>query len=1060
MGRRANSMERENSTQDTQDTERTPSTTNLLGGDKHGKGKRESSPIMVYIRSTVYFCYAVLVFVLVWMPTLIKPRYTEKTEFRLGMVQSPSSYCSEFGRHLMLNYRFEMGVEEIAAGVQLCLRYAHPHQCRFRENLMLRSAPKSITDFGGNWETLVNSGPTANAITQDGLVHWFWRWTKNNETGDILIEFRFGLMLKEALEWWTLGHSKIPISPSLHKAINQKSSFLRHIRQTDYLIDSVRRLVKGDLFAFPNDIYPVKPDISTIDGQLLMRFRTSNISRMGFPDTKGVRRDFKMCKYSSLTESTADIIQIFMNTFAERMDYVGEHNFSPTYLKGLLKMEEAILAKWMSWNYVDPDRFQRIYDPSILNIQANDDPFMKENGYILAERGTESNSWKSLSGSGSGYGMGKFLFRWGSGTFHRNMAMNGFQKLLKQEFTRQAVLSPLHPFILPFQPLIISVDRGDAVVSEGIWERLGEWMIEFPYNMEVYGTVSSGRNILPLVEPIEILLAAAFGPWAVTDIDRAVAEGRIHLSWIKDEEYADLDEQGKLKKEGEETKGAVKLQYSKVIPATIREVVIKDVNNNEKLNVLRETIGFDEDERTIAFSWSNAVGIIASLAREKEEIYDGSLGGILNGSIFSAADGGFLLSPFPNRLNSFTPSAPVLYTGGSFVEPSRQDSVEETRITFFTVFSLETIVVLIICHLVFLSIGVATNKFRDKRLNSKAPEHLKGVARMNCLLFELTQVVYCLSLALVVYYHSAGFQGNNAIIESQKTITFSEAVKEMRSGMRTLLAATDDTYSKMQYEFLLGPNYSSDGLIVTDGLFNFLKILCDPPPGKKLMGIMFEGDRTAIAQIGKKCIYNQIPYTSVDGKHAGNLKELSSINPYFYLFAKNLTGKRKAIETVNQVVLRLFSREQIMNIWTIRYMSSVRSLYYTIEEKKTFTYAAIRMDEKFIYLGYSELTFPYFYVKYGQFTGVLAEIGGMIASFLKRDIAFKRYRYPDPSFESIGVYINSLAAIDFLIGVNGSHRIKTTGNLSEVARSLCFSNDLKFVGRLFDGDFLTALTMD
>lgn len=85
-------------------------------------------------------------------------------------------------------------------------------------------------------------------------------------------------------------------------------------------------------------------------------------------------------------------------------------------------------------------------------------------------------------------------------------------------------------------------------MSEGIWERLGEWMIEFPYNMEVYGTVSSGRNILPLVEPIEvlplplsssftslplsqILLAAAFGPWAVTDIDRAVAEGRIHLSW-------------------------------------------------------------------------------------------------------------------------------------------------------------------------------------------------------------------------------------------------------------------------------------------------------------------------------------------------------------------------------------------------------------------------------------------------------------------------------------------------------------------------------------------------
>lgn len=61
----------------------------------------------------------------------------------------------------------------------------------------------------------------------------------------------------------------------------------------------------------------------------------------------------------------------------------------------------------------------------------------------------------------------------------------------------------------------------------------------------------------------------------------------------------------------------------------------------------------------------------------------------------------------------------------------------------------------------------------------------------------------------------------------------------------------------------------------------------------------------------------RIPYTSVDGKHAGNLKELSSINPYFYLFAKNLTGKRKAIETVNQVVLRLFSREQVNQLLSL-----------------------------------------------------------------------------------------------------------------------------------------------
>lgn len=270
------------------------------------------------------------------------------------------------------------------------------------------------------------------------------------------------LLENTIMEWIAVGHSKIPISPSLHKAINQKSSFLRHIRQTwidessssysllpfsDYLIDSVRRLVKGDLFAFPNDIYPVKPDISTIgnlclffsihtngtvsDGQLLMRFRTSNISRMGFPDTKGVRRDFKvnflqgevqylvqMCKYSSLTESTADIIQIFMSEPSLSSPYSlsflryfcwtnglrWRTQFLPYLFEGITQNGRSYTRKMvrknmkvfrrredhfrMSWNYVDPDRFQRIYDPSILNIQANDDPFMKENGYILAERGT------------------------------------------------------------------------------------------------------------------------------------------------------------------------------------------------------------------------------------------------------------------------------------------------------------------------------------------------------------------------------------------------------------------------------------------------------------------------------------------------------------------------------------------------------------------------------------------------------------------------------------------------------------------------------------------------
>ncbi|GMR47392.1 hypothetical protein PMAYCL1PPCAC_17587, partial [Pristionchus mayeri] len=283
----------------------------------------------------------------VLQPTLIKPRATEKHEFRLGMVQSPSLFCSEFGRHLMLNYRFEMGVEEVAAGVQLCLRYAHPHQCRFRENLLLRLAPKEVTQWGGEWEALVDTGPTANAIAQDGLVDWFWKWTGGpKDKGDHWERTEFGLMVKEALEWWTLGHKTIPISPSLHKAVNLKSSFLRHIRSTDYLIDSTRRLVQGDLFAFPDDIYPMKPNTTAVGGKLLMRFKTSNMSRLGFPDPKGVRRDFKMCKYSSLSESTADLIQIFMSTFAEDFDYVGEHNFSPTYLKGLLKLEESILAKW------------------------------------------------------------------------------------------------------------------------------------------------------------------------------------------------------------------------------------------------------------------------------------------------------------------------------------------------------------------------------------------------------------------------------------------------------------------------------------------------------------------------------------------------------------------------------------------------------------------------------------------------------------------------------------------------------------------------------------------
>ncbi|GMT23771.1 hypothetical protein PFISCL1PPCAC_15068, partial [Pristionchus fissidentatus] len=403
---RRGSIERENSTVDTQETERTPSTTNVLAGEKHTK-KKDNAALLVYLRTFLYMCYALLIFIVVWMPTLIKPRPTERHEFQLGMIQSPSLFCSEFGRHLMLNYRFEMGVEEVAAGVQLCLRYAHPHLCRFRENEVLRTAPKESTQWGGTWESLVNTGPTANAIAQDGLAHWFWRWTGDEEqVGDHWKRTEYGLMVKEALEWWTLGHQAIPVSPSLDRAINQKSSFLRHLRQTDYLVDQRRRVVMGDLFNFPNDIYPMKPETDAPGGKLLMRFKTSNISRMGFPDPKGVHRDFKMCKYNAMTEATADLIQIFMTTFAQDFDYVGEHNFSPSYLKGLLKMEESILAKWMNWDYVDPERFRKILNPEDLKIM--DDPYMKDKetnkgGYILAERGSEANSWRSLSGEGNEY---------------------------------------------------------------------------------------------------------------------------------------------------------------------------------------------------------------------------------------------------------------------------------------------------------------------------------------------------------------------------------------------------------------------------------------------------------------------------------------------------------------------------------------------------------------------------------------------------------------------------------------------------------------------------------
>ncbi|GMS95203.1 hypothetical protein PENTCL1PPCAC_17378, partial [Pristionchus entomophagus] len=497
-----------------------------------------------------------------------------------------------------------------------------------------------------------------------------------------------------------------------------------------------------------------------------------------------------------------------------------------------------------------------------------------------------------------------------------------------------------------------------------------------------------------------------------------------------DEEYAKLLVAELLNQTAGITKGAVKLQYPNVIPATIREVVINEVKDDGP-NVLRETMHFDEDDRAIAYSWSSATGIVASLSREEEQIYDGSLGGVLNGSIISSADG-YLLTSGPYRLGSFTPNVPVFYSGGSFVEPTRQDSVESTRITFFTVFSIETIVVLIFCHLVFLSVGVATRKLRDGRLSMSIPDHLRGMAQLNCLLFEFTQVLYCLSLALVVYYHAAGFQGNNAIIEPQKAITFSDAVKELKSGKRTLLTATADTYSAVEYEFLLGRNYPSDRVIVTDGLINYLKILCDPPSGKKLMGLFFEGDRTAIASIGKKCLYNQISYTPVDGIQAGNLRELTTMNPYFYLFAKNASGKRKIMETVNQVLLKLFSREQIINTWTVRYMSSVRSLYYTIEEARQFTYAPIRCYLLFVYLGYSESTFPYIYIRYGQFTGVLTEIGRMIGRILERDVDLVRYKYPDPSFESQRIFTNSLSLIEFLLGRNTSNRVKTTGNLREI----------------------------
>ncbi|GMS80483.1 hypothetical protein PENTCL1PPCAC_2658, partial [Pristionchus entomophagus] len=258
----------------------------------------------------------------------------------------------------------------------------------------------------------------------------------------------------------------------------------------------------------------------------------------------------------------------------------------------------------------------------------------------------------------------------------------------------------------------------------------------------------------------------------------------------------------------------------------------------------------------------------------------------------------------PERSKTFIRSNVIRFSIDLFYERQRAGDLEESEISFFTVFKWETIALIFISN-VISSICVFLLMQNARSSITKA-------------LCQIVQIIFLLCLTVIIFHHSAGFQGNNVVIKPGKETTFPDLIEGLHDGSRELWTDSPGfVYDDYQvYDLLIG----SKIIHTVPNSEALLTKICDNPKAVTGMPLNWIMEMNLIEN---PCPLVSVKLTGNQGDETPGLETFAHYFSSHYVFSPDTD--RKILWTVNEVLVKLFSQDRIDDYWIPRHVKRLRN---------------------------------------------------------------------------------------------------------------------------------------
>ncbi|GMT04875.1 hypothetical protein PENTCL1PPCAC_27049, partial [Pristionchus entomophagus] len=251
-----------------------------------------------------------------------------------------------------------------------------------------------------------------------------------------------------------------------------------------------------------------------------------------------------------------------------------------------------------------------------------------------------------------------------------------------------------------------------------------------------------------------------------------------------------------------------------------------------------------------------------------------------------------------DRHRMFLVSAPLGYYEANFFESSRSINSETTELFFFTVFRWNSVLLIVLSYLIcsICSVLMARQSMKPR------------ASTLHLVIEKLVAAFFLISLTLLVFHHSAGFQGNNFIVRKGKETTFHGMLQGIKGGTRIAIEQVPDQFPPEEVAILTRRN--KNAIVYEPDTMRIIERLCTD---RLASALLYSNQILEIGQIEHPCDLAIVKSNSEVNREISQYNHTAyslgiSVRGYF-LYSKQ--ANRGIIRLVDQVVLRLFQQDRV-----------------------------------------------------------------------------------------------------------------------------------------------------